>query len=112
MESFFFLPSIVLHPELEMDGGVILSSLCLFLTLVHMCMQRHEVDIRGLPSLLISVESGACSYRPLGTARLLQDSALTFVPPNYMWPATPTQHVQGFWGSELRKCRLSMMVHT
>lgn len=33
MESFSFLPSTVFHPELEMDGRVILSSLGLCLTL-------------------------------------------------------------------------------
>lgn len=87
--------------------------LCAFFrTLVRMCRQRPEVDLKGLPSLFISVESRACSYGPLGMARLLQGSALSFVPPDYMWPATPTQHVQGFWRSKLRKCWLGMMVYT
>lgn len=45
MESFSFLPSIVLHPELEMDGGVIVFSLCL---LSHTCA-HVQAEARGRP---------------------------------------------------------------
>lgn len=45
MESFSFLPSIVLHPELEMDGGVIVFPLCLFShTYAHV-----QAEARGRP---------------------------------------------------------------
>lgn len=50
MESFSFLPSIVLHPELEMDGGVIVFPLCLFShTYAHVQADQSSTSRVSLP---------------------------------------------------------------